>query len=95
MNQGEQTTLTERAESRDRVRLDMSRESYLSILFCVEEVLKRRAGASLYQDNYHQAEQVIAEINDLSIALAELSITHFEYEGRPGAYLNNNEGENT
>ena len=75
-----QPTLEDRINDRERVKVDLSRTSQLSILFAVEGVIKELVGTLVVQDNYQEAGKVLESIADLTASLTDFAIHSKEYD---------------
>ena len=77
-----QPTLEDRTEDKERVRVNLSKSSYLSILFAVEGVAKELVGDLTVIVGTKEAEHKLEAINDLAVSIAEFALNHTEYKSK-------------
>jgi len=77
-----QPTLEDRVDDRERVKINVSKSSYLSILFAVEGVAKELVSDLVVIVGAKEAEHKLEAINDLTVSLAEFALNHTEYKSK-------------
>lgn len=77
-----QPTIEDRIEDKERVKLSISKSTYLTILFAVEGVARGYISDLVVCVGQQEAENKLEVINDLAVSIAEFAINHTEYKAK-------------
>jgi len=80
MNQ-EQPTLEDRIEDKERVRVNLSKDSYLTILFALESAAQDKIGV-LTVAGPDAAKKLLEKLNDLAVSIAEYTVNSTKYKSK-------------
>jgi hypothetical protein len=75
-------TIEDRIDDRDRVKLSISKSTYLTILFAVEAVAAEKLSDLVVCVGQQEAEKKLEQVNDLAVSIAEYAINHTEYKSK-------------
>ncbi len=81
-----QPTLQDRIDDRERVNVQLSKTSYLSILFALEGLIVSEVRDLSVQSNYQEADKVLEVITELSNSMIEYAVHHTDYDGKKDTF---------